>query len=313
MQLIRGVHNLPADWPGCALTIGNFDGIHRGHLALIARTAERARALKLPLAVLCFEPTPREFFAPAAAPGRISTLRTKLADFAAAGVDAVIVQRFGRPFCGLSGQEFVDQVILARLKAHAVVVGDDFVFGAQRSGNLELLQRCGAERGFSAEGLGSVCVGAQRASSTALRAALAVPDLDQAAQILGRPYRLLGPVVHGLQLGRKLDMPTANLNLRRRPAMRLGVYAVRARIDGAPRRWAGVAAIGVRPTLGITRCLLETHLFDSPGDIYGRLLDVEFRHFLRPEERFDSLDALQLQMQRDKADAMAFLGAEADN
>lgn len=313
MQLIRGVYNLPSDWRGCALTIGNFDGIHRGHQALIARTAACARELGLPLTVLCFEPTPREFFAPESAPGRISTLRTKLVDFAAAGVDAVVIQRFGPPFCGLNGEAFIERVVHQQLKARAVVVGDDFVFGAQRSGNLELLQLRGEDLGFVAEGLGSVLVGKLRCSSTAVRGALAEPDLAEAAQLLGRPYRLIGPVVHGLRLGRTLDMPTANLNLRRRPALRLGVYAVSARIDGMPRRWKGVAAIGVRPTLGVTRCLLETHLFDDPGDLYGRLLEVEFRHYLRPEERFDSLAELQLQMQRDKADAMAFLAAEADN
>lgn len=313
MQFIRGVQNLPADWPGAALTIGNFDGVHRGHQALIAQTGVWARRLNLPLTVLCFEPTPREYFAPDAAPGRISTLRTKLRDLEAAGVDAVVIQRFGPPFCGLSGADFIDEIVHRRLRARAVVVGDDFVFGAQRSGHLDLLQQRGAAFGIVAEGLGTVRVEALRCSSTAVRAALAQADLGQAEALLTHPYRILGRIVRGLQLGRQLDMPTANVNLRRRPALRLGVYAVRARLNGDPRCWRGVASIGVRPTLGITRCLLETHLFDDPGDIYGRLMDVEFRHFLRPEERFDSLADLQVQMHRDKADAMAFLASEPDN
>lgn len=313
MQLIRGVQNLPADWPGAALTIGNFDGIHRGHQALIAATGRWARRLNLPLTVLCFEPTPREYFAPVAAPGRISTLRSKLRDFAEAGVDAVVIQRFGPPFCALSGTEFIDRIVHRHLRAQAVVVGDDFVFGARRSGDLKLLQARGATLGFTAEGLGSVRLGELRFSSTALREALAQADLAQAERLLNRPYRVLGRVVRGLQLGRQLQMPTANINLRRRPALQLGVYAVRAQLSGDARCWRGVASIGVRPTLGITRCLLEAHLFDDPGDIYGRLLDVEFRHFLRAEERFDSLAELQLQMHRDKADAMAFLASEPDN
>ena len=313
MRFIRGLHNLPSDWRGCALTIGNFDGVHRGHRELLARTGAWARKLGVPLTVMCFEPTPREYFSPDAAPPRISNLRSKLCDFADAGVDAVVIQRFGPPFCGLDGLQFIESVIHERLRARAIVVGDDFGFGARRSGDMALL-RAQAERfGFVVDAVDSVRLDTLRCSSTALREALAIPDLARAAQLLGRPYRLLGGVRRGLQLGRTLDMPTANINLRRPPALRLGVYAVSARIENDPRVWPGVAAIGVRPTLGITRCLLETHFFDPPGDLYGRNVSVEFRHYLRPEERFDSLDALKAQMQRDKADAMAFLAAGTDN
>lgn len=313
MRLVRGLHNLPADWRGCALTIGNFDGLHRGHLALVARTAEHAQRLGLPLTVLCFEPTPREYFAPGRAPPRVVNFRSKLRDFADAGVEVVIVQRFGPPFCRLSGQDFVEGVVHRTLRARAVVVGDDFNFGAGRSGDMALLRAQGECFGFTAEPVAGVRVDGLRCSSTALREALAEPDLARAAQLLGRPYRLVGGVRRGLQLGRTLDMPTANINLHRRLALRLGIYAVRARVEGSARVWPGVAAIGVRPTLGLTRCLLETHLFDPPGELYGREMAVEFLHFLRPEERFDSLAALQAQMQRDKADAMAFLAAAADN
>ncbi|MGH8445349.1 MAG: riboflavin kinase, partial [Solimonas sp.] len=176
-----------------------------------------------------------------------------------------------------------------------------------------LLRAQGAVYGFSAETVGSVRLGELRCSSTAVREALAVPDLAQAAALLGRPYRLVGHVRHGLKLGRELGMPTANVYLFRPPALRLGIYAVTARIAGAGKVWDGVAALGVRPTLGLTHCLLETHLFEPPGDIYGQRLEVEFRHFLRPELRFDSLDALKAQMHQDKLDAMAFLRAAADN
>lgn len=313
MRFIRGLQNLPDAWRGCALTIGNFDGVHRGHQALIARTREWADKLNLPLAVMCFEPTPREYFTPDEAPPRVTNLRTKLHDFAAAGVDAAIIQRFGAPFCTLGGLEFIEQVAHHRLAARAIVVGDDFSFGARRSGDMDLLQAQATRFGFAVDAVDSVRHGELRCSSTALREALAVPDLKRAAELLGRPHRIIGGVRRGLQLGRTLNMPTANINLRRPPALRLGVYAVTARVDGSDREWPGVAAIGVRPTLGITRCLLETHFFDPPGDLYGKTLSVEFRHFLRPEERFDSLDALQVQMQRDKADAMAFLGVATDN
>jgi riboflavin kinase/FMN adenylyltransferase len=313
MKLVRGLHNLPRDWPGCALTIGNFDGLHRGHQALIARAGGWARRLGLPLTVLCFEPTPREYLTPDRAPKRVVNLRTKLRDFAAAGVDVVVIQRFGREFRQLDGLQFIERIIHARLRARAVVVGDDFSFGAARSGNLALLAAQGERLGFATEHLESVRLGDLRYSSTALRDALAVPDLAVAARLLGRPYRLVGRVRRGLQLGRTLDMPTANINLRRELALRLGIYAVIARIDGLDREWPAVAALGVRPTLGITRCLLETHFFDPPGNLYGNTVSVEFRHYQRPEERFDSLDALKVQMQRDKADAMAFLGVAADN
>lgn len=313
MRLVRGLHNLPRDWRGCALTIGNFDGLHRGHRALIARAAAHAKTLGLPLAVMCFEPTPREYLTPDRAPQRVVNLRTKLRDFAAAGVDVVIIQRFGQRFCRLNGLEFIEQILYGHLCAKAVVVGDDFNFGASRSGNRELLIAQAERLGFAVEHVEGVHLGALRYSSTALRAALAVPGLALAAQLLGRPYRLVGGVRRGLQLGRTLDMPTANINLRRELALKLGVYAVVARIDGVDRDWPAVAALGVRPTLGITRCLLETHFFEPPGDLYGKTVSVEFRHYLRAEERFDSLDALKQQMQRDKLDAMAFLGVAADN
>src|SRR3546814_124342 len=200
-----------------------------------------------------------------------------------------------------------------RLGSRAIVVGDDFSGAARRSGDMVLLRAQATHFGFAVDAVSSVRLDELRCSSTALREALALPDLAHAAELLGRPYRIVGGVRRGLQLGRTLNMPTANINLRRPPALRLGVYAVTARIDGGDRDWPGVAAIGVRPTLGVTRCLLETHFFDPPGNLYGKTASIEFRHFLRPEERFESLDALQVQMQRDKADAMAFLGVATDN
>ncbi|MDP3857769.1 MAG: bifunctional riboflavin kinase/FAD synthetase [Stagnimonas sp.] len=305
MELIRGLHNLRPEHRGCVLSIGNYDGVHRGHQALLDCLRAQAGRLGLPATVLVFEPTPREYFSQAEVPPRVLTLRDKLAALAEHGVRRVVIARFDGRLAGLSGEEFVRRVIVAGLGARAVVVGDDFRFGARRSGDFALLRTLGGECGYVAEQLGTLAVQGDRCSSTALRGLLAEARLDEAAQLLGRRYSIRGPVRHGLKLGRQLDMPTANIALRRLPPLPLGVYAVRARIDGAARDWFGVASLGVRPTLGLSRCLLETHLFGEPGDIYGRLLQVEFQRYLRPELRFDSLDALKQQMHRDADEARA--------
>ncbi|MES0873425.1 bifunctional riboflavin kinase/FAD synthetase [Sinimarinibacterium thermocellulolyticum] len=313
MELVRGLHNLRAGATGCALTIGNFDGVHRGHQALIGRTVALARRLGVPATVLSFEPTPREFFAPECAPGRISTLRGKLLDLRALGVDRLIVQRFDRGFAACEAGDFVRDILCARLGIRAIVVGDDFRFGARRAGDLNLLRVLGRDLGFTVEGIGSVEYEGLRCSSTAVRAALAAAELERAALLLGRAYRLVGRVRGGLRLGRRLGMPTANIHLTRRPALRLGVYVVELRRLCADQDVAmpAVANLGVRPTLGLTRCLLETHVLDREVDLYGATVEVRFLRFLRPEARFDTLDALAAQMQRDKAAALAFFAAES--
>ncbi len=312
MELIRGVHNWPDDGRGCVLTIGNFDGVHLGHQQLLQRTVQRARALGVPAAILSFEPTPREYFSRGDAPGRISTLRAKLLDLAAIGIDRLIVQRFGRHFAALEAADFVRDVLVRRLGVRSMVIGDDFRFGARRAGDIDLLRSYGLECGFDIEGLGSVMSGHQRCSSTAVRAALATPDLVQAAVLLGRPYRIVGRVRGGLRLGRQLGMPTANIGLRRAPALRQGVYAVTLRrlADDVATAFPGVANLGVRPTLGLSRCLLETHVLGANLDLYGQTVAIEFRRFLRPEARFGSLDALAAQMRRDREAALAFFGME---
>ncbi|QHS09912.1 bifunctional riboflavin kinase/FAD synthetase [Sinimarinibacterium sp. NLF-5-8] len=312
MTLIRGLHNLRAQDRGCVLTIGNFDGVHLGHQALIKRTVSLAQALGARAAVLSFEPTAREYFAPERAPRRIGTLRSKLCDLQALGVDQLIVQRFDQDFAQCSAQDFIDRHLCARLDIRGLVVGDDFRFGAQRRGDFALLQQAARARGFVLEGLGSVCLDAARASSTLVRDALAQPDLARAAQLLGRPYRMVGRVRGGLKLGRTLNMPTANVMLTRAPALRLGVYVTRLRrLDGTDARaLPAVSNLGVRPTLGMTRCLLETHVLNQSLDLYGAPVAVEFVQFLRAEARFDSLDALAAQMQRDKAAALAFFARQ---
>ncbi|MGB1563671.1 MAG: bifunctional riboflavin kinase/FAD synthetase [Sinimarinibacterium flocculans] len=313
MELVRGLHNLPDSAGPCVLTIGNFDGVHRGHQALISRTVEHARRLGAAATVLSFEPTPREYFSRERAPGRVSTLRGKLLDLHAMGVARLIVQRFHRGFAAYEAVAFVRELLVGRLQIRGIVVGDDFRFGARRAGDLALLRRLGRENGFEVDVVGGVEHDGLRCSSTAVREALAAADLQRAQALIGRPYRLVGRIRSGLRLGRRLGMPTANLSLQRRPALRLGVYVVELRrldVDGAAALPA-VANLGVRPTLGLTRCLLETHVLGRDVNLYGACVEVRFREFLRPEARFESLDALAAQMHRDKDAALAFFAAES--
>ncbi|MGH9646726.1 MAG: bifunctional riboflavin kinase/FAD synthetase, partial [Bryobacteraceae bacterium] len=300
-------HNLRDEHRGCVLTIGNFDGVHRGHQALIAKARERAEVLGLPLAVLSFEPTPREFFTPESVAGRVATFRSRISLLSAQGVDRLILQRFDKQFSSYDPVAFIETLLVGKLGIRALLIGDDFRFGARRGGDIQLLREQGAKHGYSVESLETVALDGCRCSSTSLRAALAEADMPLAAAILGRPYTLCGRIRRGLQLGRKLGMPTTNINLHRKLALKQGIYAVRARVSG--RDWQGVASLGVRPTLGLTRCLLETHLFGEPGELYGETMEVEFCRYLRPELKFDSLDALSVQMQRDADDARAFFAS----
>ncbi|HKY90417.1 MAG TPA: bifunctional riboflavin kinase/FAD synthetase [Nevskiaceae bacterium] len=308
MELIRGLHNLRERHRGCVLTIGNFDGVHRAHQALIARTREYGRRLGLPVACFTFNPTAREFFDRANAPPRISTLRSKVHALETAGVDRLLIARFHQGLATIGAEAFVTELLVKGLGVRAVVVGDDARFGSRRQGNFDLLQKLGKQYGYESERLPAIEIGGERCSSSSVREALGQADLARAEALLGRPYTVRGRVRRGLQLGRKLDMPTANIPLpRHRLALRQGIYAVLATCEG--RTFRGVANLGVRPTLGLTQCLLETHVFEPPGDLYGRVLDVEFRAFLRPELKFDSLDALKKQMHDDAAQAAAVLAA----
>lgn len=310
MELIRGLHNLAPRHRGSVVSIGNFDGLHRGHQALIARLRALAGEHRLPATVVSFEPMPREFFQRDNPPPRIADLRGKLRDLAAFGVERVLLLPFGPRLAAMSAEAFIGGVLVDGLGARAVIVGDDFRYGAKRAGDLALMQAIGPGAGFSAEGLGTVTLDGERSSSTALRAALARPDLDAVERLLDRRYRITGRVRHGLKLGRQLGMATANLHLRRPPALAHGVYAVKACWDEAPQGLAGVASLGVRPTLGLTTCLLETHVFDARPDLYGRELAIEFHQFLRPQLTFDGLDALAAQMQADGLAARTHFNAE---
>ena len=306
MRILRG---LPARADGpIALTIGNFDGVHRGHQAMLMRLIEAAEDLRLPSAVLTFDPHPREFFAKDAAPPRLSRLRQKLDVFRAFGIAMTIVARFDHRLAAMTPERFIDDVLVRRLDARWVLVGDDFRFGHARAGNLAVLRAHAST--FSVEGMRTVAVDTQRASSTAVREALAAGDLAHAAALLGRPYAISGRVAHGDKLGRNLGFPTANIPLRHRPALS-GVFAVRVHGLGAAPR-AGVASIGVRPTVKQdAKPLLEVYLLDFDETIYGRRVTVEFVQKQRDEEKYDTIDALTRQIRADVAQARDYFARVA--
>jgi riboflavin kinase / FMN adenylyltransferase len=303
VQVFRGLPDFADRHRPIALTIGNFDGVHRGHQAMLARLTEAAEDLALPSAVLTFDPHPREFFAPGAAPPRLSTLRSKLEQFSAHGIAEVHVARFNAALAALAAARFIDEVLVRRLGTRWVLVGNDFRFGQGRSGDLALLRLAAST--FSVEAMPTVIVDGERASSTVIRAALAAGELDHAARLLGRPYAIGGRVVHGDKLGRSLGFPTANIVLRHPPPLS-GVFAVRVHgLGGAAR--AGAASLGVRPTVKAgAKPLLEVFVFDFDEAVYGRRVVVEFLCKLRDEERYDDLDTLTRQIRADVAQAREY-------
>lgn len=310
VKVFRGLPNAESRAP-CALTIGNFDGVHRGHQSLLARARAAADARGLPLCVMTFEPHPREFFTPDKAPTRIALLRDKLESLRRNGVDRVVVEHFNAHFAGQSPQEFVENVLWHGLHARWVLVGDDFRFGARRAGDVAYLQEAGRRYGFDVEQMGSVSEGGIRISSSAVRQALADGDLEHARRLLGHGYAISGHVIHGRKLGRDLGFPTLNLRIsHKRPAVN-GIFVVQ--VHGiADHPLPGVASIGVRPTIeDAGRVLLEVHLFDFNESLYGKLVRVEFMKKLRDEARFDSLEELTAAIAKDSADARAFFGLTA--
>lgn len=290
-----------------AVTIGNFDGVHLGHQAMLARLRARAASVGGAPTVLTFEPHPREIFTPDSAPTRLTSLREKLEILRGLGVAHVHVCRFTRAFAALTAEEFVHRILVDGLRARYVLVGDDFRFGARRVGDFALLRQLGERHGFEAEALHTVEAAGQRASSTAVREALAAGDMAMAAQQLGRPYSISGRVVGGDQLGRKIGYPTANIQLKHnRPPVK-GIFAVR--VQGLDRPdWPGVASLGTRPTVHADgKPTLEVHLFDFARSIYRAHLRVEFLHKLRDEAKFPSMEALIAQIDRDAAQARGLL------
>jgi len=307
MELVRGLHNLRPRHRGCVATIGNFDGVHAGHQAILSRLQAHSERLGLPGCVVIFEPQPREYFAPDAAPPRLTRLREKLALLQAQGVDRVLCLAFNRRLRELSAEQFVQQVLIEGLGVQHLEVGDDFRFGCDRSGDFAFLQSSGEQHGFTVEAANTVAESGERISSTRLRQVLAEGDFALAERLLGRPFSIAGRVLFGQQLGRTIGAPTANVQLKRVNPPLHGVYRVSVELDGVLQK--GVANIGKRPTVKSDgKAHLEVHLFDFDGDLYGRRLDVVFHEKLREEQRFDSLDALQAAIKADFAAARAQWG-----
>ncbi|WP_413735317.1 bifunctional riboflavin kinase/FAD synthetase [Sodalis sp. RH21] len=298
MKLIRGLHNLQARHHGCVLTIGNFDGFHRGHQALIAQLQTEGRKRGLPVMVMIFEPQPQEHFAGRDAPARLTRLRDKVKYLAEAGIDVVLCITFDARFAAIGAETFVSELLVKKLGVRFLCVGDDFRFGARREGDFAFLQQMGTAAGFEVMSTATYTEGGRRISSTAVREALAGDRLVVAEMLLGHPYRISGRVEHGDELGRTLGFPTANVSLKGRPAPINGVYAVDVYGLG-PQTFAGVANIGTRPTVAGLRQRLEVHLLDVAMDLYGRHIEVVIRAKLRNEQRFASLDELKRQIAND--------------
>ena len=309
MEVIRGWHNVRPQHRGCVATIGNFDGVHLGHRALIEQLAALGRERAVPATLVTFEPQPLEFFAGEGAPARITRLRDKLRALDALPVDRVAVLRFDTALCSMSPVEFVESFLVAGIGVRAVVAGEDFRFGYRGEGNFGLLSELGERHGFEVIRRETFSARGGRVSSSWIRDALANDELVIAHELLGRRYSLSGRVTLGDQRGRTIGFPTLNMPIRRyRPALR-GVYAVKVNgLDG--RALAGVANIGTRPTVDGHGVVLETHVFDWSGDAYGRYIDIAFVDKIREERKFDSLDELRARIAMDAERAREILGCE---
>ncbi|MDN7126853.1 bifunctional riboflavin kinase/FAD synthetase [Pseudidiomarina sp. 1APP75-27a] len=309
MQLIRGIHNISREQRGCVLTIGNFDGVHLGHQAVLAQVKQQALARGVAAAVMTFEPQPQELFQPEQAPARLTNFREKHLALRAQVLDQHIVIEFNRKFASLPAREFIEQVLVAQLGVEFLVVGDDFRFGRGREGDFALLQKAGAELGFEVVDTHSYRQQQRRVSSTAIRQALSEGDFADAAAMLGRPYAFHGRVVHGEKKGRTIGFPTANIQLKRLRSPLQGVFAVTvATKDGIEH--PGVANIGRRPTLNGEQVQLEVHLFDFAGDLYGQQLKVTPTRFIRAEQKFSDFAELKAQIACDAENARGQVTAQ---
>lgn len=297
-KIIRGFYNLPSSPAGCVATIGNFDGVHLGHQAVLNQLAMKGDTLGLSAVVIMFEPQPNEFFAPDKAPARLSRFREKIEALRCYSIQQLCVLRFNKKLAEMTAQDFIQQLIVEGLNVRYLVVGDDFRFGKDRLGDFAMLQQAGERHGFQVVNMHTFAVDNMRVSSTRIRQALKAGDLLLAEKLLGRPYRMSGRVAHGDKRGRTMGFPTANIHLRRCKVPLSGVYVVQLfGVDGEPIQ--GVANVGVRPTVGAEKALLEVHLFDFDRDIYGEHVQVHFLHKLRNEQKFSGLEALVKQIEQD--------------
>jgi len=297
MEVIRGSANIKPQHRGCAVTVGNFDGLHHGHRLLISHLIAKGRELGVPTMLITFEPQPREFFRGAQVPARLTRFREKVQLLKETGIDFLLCFPFNERTRNQPAEWVCEDFLHRLLAVRYVVVGDDFHFGEGRQGNYAMLKAAGDRLGYEVSHLGTLTFDHERVSSSRVRQALAEGDLSLAEKLLGRPYAITGRVVYGRQLGRRLGVPTANIRLQRYRSALVGVFGVT--VDGLDRRYDGVANIGVRPTVDGKEPLLEVHLFDYTGDLYGQLLTVTFHSKLRDEQTFSSIDALKAQIDLD--------------
>ena len=307
MERLDGGSAVPERLRGGIVALGNFDGFHEGHQAVVGRAVARARTEGRPALVATFDPHPVRHFRPDAPPFRLTSLDQRQRLFAAAGADAMIVFHFGAELAATSAEDFVAQRLVGLIGAAGVVTGEDFTFGRGRGGNVEVLKRLGEAHGLSVDSVGPVVEDGEPVSSSRIREALMAGDCDTAARLLTRPFAIEGVVEHGDKRGRALGYPTANISLGSYLRPRFGVYAVRGRLPGG-RVLEGAANLGIRPTFDPPRELLEPFFFDFDGDLYGQTVEVELIAFLRPEAKFDSIEALKDRMAADCAEARRALG-----
>ena len=300
MRIIRGRHNISDRDQGCVVTIGNFDGVHRGHQAILQHVKRLAEAESCEALLICFEPQPKEFFERYQAPARLTRFREKVTQLSKAGIDRLLCMQFNEATRNMAVADFV-QMLVEELKVKALFVGDDFRFGVDRAGDFSALSAAGREFGFAVEKFSTVTQGRERISSTLIRHCLEEGRFDEAALLLGRRYSIMGKVVFGRQLGRTIGVPTANIQLHRYRAPISGVYHVELQLDA--QVYAGVANVGVRPTVekGAATPLLEVHLLGYSGDLYGRQVEVTFLDKIRDEQKFDGLPALKAAIEQDIA------------
>ena len=306
MELIRGIHNIKAHHAGCVLTIGNFDGVHLGHQAVLRQVSEQAAKLGLPATVMTFEPQPLELFAKERAPARLTRLRDKFVQLSKLSIERLLCVNFNKRFANQTANEFISDLLVKRLGVKFLVVGDDFCFGKGRKGNFHMLREAGKKYGFEVVSTQSFCLEQLRVSSTAIREALASDELHSAAEMLGRDYSISGRVSHGRKLGRTIGFPTANIPLKRCVSPVSGVYVVEA-LGLGDKPIGGVANIGNRPTVNGVRQQLEVHLFDFQANLYGKQLEIVLLNKLRDEHKFDSFEALKQQIELDAEAARVWL------
>ena len=310
MELIRGINNILPAHHGCVLTIGNFDGVHRGHAEVISKLVKKARQLNVPATLMTFEPQPQEMFRGDSAPARLSTLRDKIVLLEELGIDRLVCINFNAKFAEMSAEDFIEKLLVQALGVKYLVVGDDFCFGKERMGNFDMLRSSGEKHQFAVVSTQSFILGDKRVSSTEIRELLAKGQMEQARRLLGHPFTLCGRVAHGEEIGRTIGFPTANIALKRQVSPVRGVFAVRLYWDNSDV-YDGVANLGFRPTVNGQKCQLEVHIFDFDGDLYGRNIEVELVAKIRDEQPFQSLEALKKQINNDANKAKDLLGCDA--